>query len=288
MVTRPQLLQAGFSKDRIRTRVRRGQLHPVFPGVYAVGRRDLPRDAQWSAALLHGGDEAALAVWTAAACHAIRRSSSSRPHIVVPRPGGRESRDTIVIHRCPTLAPQEVTEIDGVRVTTLARTMLDIAAATPRQDILRKMLVEAETLRIFDLAQFDELLARRRGDRGLARLRLALQAHRDIQVFSGLEVDFVLFCETYQLPSPPVVNGLIEGYLVDFAWPACRVIVETDTPKFHGEPTSFEDDRIRDAELHARGWRVLRFTRYRLHTEPARVARILRRTLGRSPGLTGP
>lgn len=283
VVAREEILEAGFTKKQIQRRLEGHRLFARFPGVYAIGRPDLTRHGHWLAGVLYAGEGAVLATWSAAALHALRRSSGPRPHVAVPRDFGPRTQAGLAVRRCPTLRDNEVTEVDGIPVTTIARTLLDIAAVSRRDDVLRKMLIEAENVRVFDLAQFDELLGRRKGNRGVARLRRALEEHRDVDVNSDLEVDFLLLCERFELP-PPDVNCLIEGYLVDFAWQAQRVLVEIDTPKFHGTDTAFESNRERDTELHACGYRVLRFTRRRIVREPAVVARTIRRVLA----LSGP
>jgi very-short-patch-repair endonuclease len=85
-------------------------------------------------------------------------------------------------------------------------------------------------------------------------------------------------CRRFRLPAPEM-NSSIEGYEVDFVWRDERLIVETDGWGAHGTRSAFEHDRLRDADLLAAGWRVLRVSWARLEREPewvaARVARAL-------------
>ena len=87
-------------------------------------------------------------------------------------------------------------------------------------------------------------------------------------------------CRRHALPQPHV-NATVEGFLVDFAWPADRLIVETDGWKAHGTRTAFKRDRRRDAALVVAGWRVVRITWSRLQEEPDGVAAHLRVLLAR-------
>ena len=79
----------------------------------------------------------------------------------------------------------------------------------------------------------------------------------------------------FRLPAPEV-NTSIEGYTVDFAWRAQRLIVETDGWAAHGTRGAFERDRRRDVDLLAAGWRVLRVSYERLERAPERIAEALR------------
>lgn len=81
----------------------------------------------------------------------------------------------------------------------------------------------------------------------------------------------------------PRVNAWIEvpgdGVEVDFSWPQPRLIVETDGHARHGDRHVFEEDRRRDQQLVAAGWRVVRFTWRQVVHDRAEVARVLRRLL---------
>ena len=67
---------------------------------------------------------------------------------------------------------------------------------------------------------------------------------------------------------------------MDFLWPEHRLVVETDGFEHHGTREAFERDRARDADLQARGYRVLRFTHRQVVSEPRKVAKSVRRMLG--------
>src|SRR3954462_8109168 len=96
VVSRAQLLERGFGPDAIKHRVRRGRLHPVARGVYAVGRRELTREGRWMAAVLTCGPEAVLSHGSAAALWRI--GPEWRLEITIPLSVARH-RPGIVIHR---------------------------------------------------------------------------------------------------------------------------------------------------------------------------------------------
>jgi very-short-patch-repair endonuclease len=99
---------------------------------------------------------------------------------------------------------------------------------------------------------------------------------------SELEEAFLRLCDDHAIPRPEV-NGLIEGFEVDFVWRDVRVVVEVDGYAFHRSPSAFERDRERDAILTTNGWRVLRFTHAQITGRPAWVAAVALRAR-RPPG----
>jgi very-short-patch-repair endonuclease len=164
-----------------------------------------------------------------------------------------------------------VTVKDAIPVTTVARTILDLADVLPRR-ALERALDEAAYLRL-DL----EGLEPRRGRRGYGLLTRVLADHEagSTRTRSDLEELMLSLCWRAQ----PEVNQTIEGHEVDFVWRDARLIVETDGWGAHGTRSAFESDRARDAELIAAGWRVVRITKRRLEREPEAVAEQLVRLL---------
>jgi very-short-patch-repair endonuclease len=172
----------------------------------------------------------------------------------------------VIIHRGP-LPATDVTVKDGIRVTTPARTLIDLADVLPRRQ-LERALDEAAYLRL-DLSD----LRPRPGRRGSAVLAEVLNRHGagSTRTRSELEERMLSLCDRFRLPTPEV-NATVEGYTVDFAWHEARLIVETDGWAAHGTRSAFERDRRRDADLVAAGWRVLRVTYVQLEREPEWVA----------------
>jgi hypothetical protein len=168
------------------------------------------------------------------------------------------------------------------RITTAARTLLDLAAVLqPAQ--LQRTIERAEALRLTDRTPLDELLTRYPNRRGTRALREILRAgvHAD-RTRNDFERDFLAFLEAYGLPRP-VVNGLVEGFEVDFHWPAQRLIVEVDGRETHDTSAAFERDRERDRKLVAAGWRPTRLTWRQFNSDAPAVAEDLASALSLRP-----
>jgi very-short-patch-repair endonuclease len=164
----------------------------------------------------------------------------------------------------------------GLAVTTPARTIIDLSDHRPRRE-LERAIDEAEYLRL-DCTGLQPLPGRR-GSGRLARI-LADHAAGSTRTRSELEERFLLLCVEQRLPRPEV-NARLHGFEVDFLWRAARLVVELDGHAAHGTRRSFEQDRVRDAELTLAGYVVIRLTWRRLTREPAVVAAQLRRALRR-------
>jgi predicted transcriptional regulator of viral defense system len=196
VVTRAQLIAAGVASKGISLRVRDGRLHRLHPGVYAVGHAVLVPKGRMLAAVLSCGPEAALSYTSATALHEVREEGP-RTHVSVPR-SGPHSRPGIVVHRTRRLDPEDVTTIDGIRVTTIARTILDLAEVlNPRQ--LTTLIDRAEALRVFDLDELEATIARNPG-RKTTTLRAALGAEAPSE--RELQRRFHLLCRRHGLPEP--------------------------------------------------------------------------------------
>ena len=270
-----QLRAAGLGVGAINSRVRSGRLHRLYRGVFAVGHAHLSHAGRCVAALLSLGPGAALSHATAAAQWAVRPSVSATIHVTVPTPGGRLTRPGVVVHRSTTLRPADVTEVDGIAVTSVARTLLDLAGALAPGP-LERAVERSLQLRLFDLAAIRSVLAanpRRAGTKQLARIVATIHDEPPV-TRSQLAALMRDLCDAHAIPRPEV-NVVVEGIEVDFFWRAQRLVVETDGHETHGTRTAFERDRARDARLTALGYRVVRFTHRQLTHDPALVAATL-------------
>jgi predicted transcriptional regulator of viral defense system len=287
VVTLSQLQSLGLSRSGVSRRAKVGRLHRVHSGVYAVGRRRLTRRGVWMAAVLAYGPRAVLSHRSAAALHGLRPDNRARIDVTLPAKSAR-ARSGIDVHRSPTLSEADVTTVDGIPCTTVARTLLDLAEVAPRR-ILERALDQAELLKLFDPRALDDVLARADGRRG-ARLLRALLADRlePTLTRSELEERFLVLCRQASLPTPAVNAWIALGagvaYQADFLWRAEQVAIETDGRAFHSHRAAFESDRLRDQRLTLAGFTVLRFTWRQLVREPGRVSDTLRAVLaGRRP-----
>jgi Protein of unknown function (DUF559)/Transcriptional regulator, AbiEi antitoxin len=278
VVARRQLLAAGLDGGLIDERLSSGRLTLVHRGVYAVGHRRKDLRERWMAAVLACGDRAALSHSSAAHLWDLR---GSRGCVEVTRASGGTSRRGIFLHQA-RLRGADVTREAGIMVTTIERTLLDLAARLDLRQIERAVVAADRTgrLRWGDLGR---VLAEGRCRPGVGRLRMVAGAvdpgARDVR--SPLEVDFLALCREAGLPTP-AVNVLLEGRLVDFVWPAERVVVETDGYAYHGDRLSFERDHETTVALSAAGYDVLRATYRMLDADPGRFLDLVRRSLRRA------
>ena len=285
VVAHRQLEALGLGRPAIKTRVGNGRLHRVHKGVYAVGYPRLTRDGRFMAAVLACGDGAVASHAAAAVLWALRPWKPAAVDVTVPGRGGRRRRRGIVVHRS-ALEASEVTTLDGIPVTTPARTLVDLADVVPRR-ALERAIDEAEYLRLDCTG-----LAPRHGRRGSGLLARVLADHlpRSTRTHPGLEDRFVALCTEHRLALPET-NVYVEGYEVDFLWRRERLIVETDGRGAHMTRSAFERDRMRDAELLTAGYRVMRLTDARLVREPdavmAQIVALLRRQPRAARGAAG-
>ena len=235
--------------------------------MYAVGTAHLtPRGRLWAALLACGGPGAAVLSHRSAAAVWDLLPSPAKSDVTTL--GNSRSTKTIRVHRSKTLIPADITHHDGLPVTTVARTLIDLASTlSPHR--LERVVHRAEHLRLLDTHSLDEQFARATG-RSTRSLRQALQtlANHDPDITrSELEERFLAQIADAQLPRPEV-NAIVGGHEVDFFWPERRLIVETDGAATHLTATAFEEDRRRDAELMTLGYRVVRFTRWQVVKQP--------------------
>ncbi len=277
VVAARQLASIGLSRNAVSARAQAGRLHRVHQGVYAVGHPVLTVDGRRMAAVLAAGPGAVLSHASAAALWEIRPTSATRIEVTVRSAGGRTKRPGLRIHRAPTLRADEITEHHGIRVTTPARTLLDIAATLPHR-ALERALDEAEINQLYDLTSLDAMIRDHAGARGAAALGRALGHDAGTTATkSELEELFLAICDRHGIERP-AVNGEVAGLEVDFVFADRMLAVETDSWTFHRTRRAFERDRERDAILARAGYRTLRFTHRQLTREPAMVAETIVRS----------
>jgi very-short-patch-repair endonuclease len=275
VVARRQLEAVGLGRGAVAHRVAAGRLHRVHRGVYAVGHPVLTVNGCRMAAVLAAGPGAALSHASAAALWEIRPTSATLIDVSVPSPAGRGKRPGLRIHRAASLRADELTEHRGIGVTTVARTLLDLAATlSPRA--LERALDEAEIQQLYDRTSLDAMARAHAGERGARALAEALdQDGEPTLTDSELEELMLTLCREQQLEQP-VPRAWVAGLRVDFLFAASRLIVETDGYRYHHTRRAFERDRERDAILARAGYRTLRFTHRQLTREPAMVAETIR------------
>jgi very-short-patch-repair endonuclease len=278
VISRGQLARLGLGQDAIDWRLRHGRLHRIHRGVYAVGHALLTQRGRWAAAVLACGPGALLSHLDAAAVWDLGRPYG--PVNVTTEARGRHGHPGIALHRVRNLHADDRARCNGFPVTSVARSLLDLAATIDPQRLTR-IVEQAERLEILDLIAIDSLLARSRGRRGCRALRAVLvdylpSAH---DTRTELERKLLALCRDAGLPLPHL-NVIVEGFEVDMAWPEHRLVVELDSFEFHRTRAAFERDRARDIALKLAGWDSIRITHRRLSREPRAAIEELRALLG--------
>jgi very-short-patch-repair endonuclease len=263
VIAHGQLVELGLGASAIGAWAKRGRLHRIHRGVYALRYPTLTRNGHFMAAVLACGEGAALSHFSAAVLWGMLGDGGATVHVTAER---RRRRPGLIVHEA-ALPPGERAEQAGIPVTTPARTLVDLADVAPRRTVERA-IDEAEFLRLDCTG-----LKPRPGRRGSGALSSVLVVHRpgSSRTRSHLEERFLAICDHHHLPRPEV-NVHIEGYECDFVWREQRLIVETDGAAAHGTARAMKRDPARDADLMVAGWRVWRLTYEQLFREPDAVA----------------
>ncbi len=274
-VARRQLLALGFTRHEIAGMIRAGWLHRVHSGVYAVGRRSLGANGRRMAAVLACGAGALLSHRSAASHLGLWRSATAL--IEVTAASGCGQRPGIRTTVSGALAQRDRIVHEGIPCTSVALTLLQLAAVAPRRAVERACH-EAEVQRIFDLAAIEELLGRGGRPRGAAELRAVI---RELTITTtltreGLEELALALFDDFAIARPevnvrvPCRPGVAPE--VDFYWRSERLVLEADGTRFHRTRAAIERDRRREADLVRAGNRVLRCTWLQVQREPRTVA----------------
>lgn len=230
------------------------------------------------AAVLACGEGAVLSHRSAAALWGIRRPGDHAIEVAAPT----TSRARGEIHRHSAALPvDEITIEDGIPVTTVPRTIFDLAAISS-VDVVEYALKESEYLRLYDRLSLQDLVDRYPGRRGVAKARACLSRHRERpkgRVRSPLEERFVPFLRRHRLPMPRLNAWIDLGdkrFQVDCLWSPQRQVVELDGWEGHGTRHAFREDRARDRRLRVAGYEVTRLAWSQLDDEPHAIAADLR------------
>jgi very-short-patch-repair endonuclease len=277
VVTTRQLAAAGLGRMAVSERARSGRLHRVHHGVYAVGHRALSLHGRFMAAVLACGDGAALSHGSAAVLWGLLRPLEGPTHVTVPTTAGIRSRRGIHVHRSrslnhyprddPSSSPSSnwqgggrggrlTTRRDRIPVTTIQRTIDDLASCTPPfpPHLLRRARRQAELKGIH------------------------LDGSERTRTRSDLEDAFLALWRRHRFPTPET-NVQVGKWEVDFLWRRERLVVEADFFAYHRGAVAFEDDHARDLDLRRQGFAVHRYTDVQLESEPDQIVADVARAL---------
>jgi very-short-patch-repair endonuclease len=277
VVSQCQLSELGYSEGSVLKAALSGRLHRVHRGVYAVGHPGLTRAGRCLAAVLACGDGALLSHKSAAWLWGLGLEFSAEPEITTPIRG--HARAGMQLHHSTILEEADCAIEDGVPVTAVPRTLLDVAATMPSRSLAH--IAERAQLRgLLDLGAADDLLSRAGRHRGRKPLRKALSLYLDpAMTRSATERAFLALVKRTGLPRPSM-NHFLAGHEIDAYWEAERFAVEIDGYSTHRSRAAFERDPVRIEQLKLAGIDTIRITARRIERDPESVANSLRALLG--------
>jgi very-short-patch-repair endonuclease len=278
IVTFRQLRGLGFSKGAISRSSEADRLRRIHRGVYAVGHARLSRRGRCLAAVLACGSGAPLSHASAAWLWGVL-SWCPTPAEVSVASRGRQRRG-INVHRAPGIAPGERGELDGIPVTSLPRTLLDLAGRGSARR-LQQAIERAERLGLLDLAAIDASLHSHFGRPGTKRVLEAIEIYRDPGFTrSRAELLFLDIVRKAGLPRP-ATNTWVAGHEIDAYWERERFAVEVDGWDTHRTRAAFEADPVRQEDLKLAGIDSIRLTARRIEQDPRAVGKTLAILLSR-------
>jgi Protein of unknown function (DUF559) len=272
----------------VRARVAAGRLHRIHHTVYSLVPKELlKRDGLYMAAVLACRPDGVLSHRSAAALLELRDWGYTKIEVTVPRRSARR-HDGIKVHRSTTLTAEDVTVVNNIPCTTVARTLLDLAGVVTQRQ-LERSFDQAEIAEAFDLTAIEDQLVRNPTRAGAKAVRRVLTEHYIGKTATWGENEEALLAITRPLGIPdPACNEFIvldDGgprIRVDFVWREQRVVVEADSRKWHTSRQRFEIDRQRDQRLIAAGWTVIRTTWRQMKYRPHELRPVLLKLL--APG----
>jgi very-short-patch-repair endonuclease len=278
-IARRQLLQLGLSPHQIERRIASGRLHPVWRGVYAVGRPLLGRRGRWMAAVLACGPGAVLSHDSAAALWGFGTEQGALVDISVPS-RRRSRRPGIQAHRRTEAVLGNVATKEGIPVTSPTQTLIDQATRLgPKQ--LERAVNEADKLDCVKADVLRSSLDHHRGQPGVAPLRGLLDPLTFRLSDSELERLTRQLALATGLPVPET-KALVNGYEVDFFWPELGIVLEVDGLRYHRTPSQQKRGLERDQTHLAAGMWPLRFSHWQIKYDSPRVRRVLSSTIARA------
>jgi very-short-patch-repair endonuclease len=277
VITRSELLEAGVTPTEIRRRVRRGILISIHRGVFRVGHSAPSIEASYLAAVKACGERAVLA--GLAAAHLLGLMKERPPRIEVIAPTYRRVRG--VVTRRDQIGARESGRWRGVPVTSVQRTLVDLAAVLHEGELARAFH-QADVRHHITPDQVGAVLDRRHNWPGARKLRRVIWGEAPLTL-SRLESRFLERLRAARLPQPQV-NSRVDSRYVDCRWPEHRLIVELDSFRYHRTRHAWEQDRQREREARARGEDLRRYTWRDVEEEPEPMLADLRQLMAR-PGV---
>lgn len=293
LVTLQQCRDDGMTRAQLRTLVRSGRLERLAPSVY--GQPD--RGPSWHRSLwlahLHAGPDSCISHLAAARLHGCEEAPEGAVSITCS-PGTRSGPPDARRHLQTDVTADDIEKIDGLPVTTLIRTVVDLASVMhiARLRVLAKREITDGRVTAAQIGgRLDDL--RRSGKpgvlklcqvlddagpgEGLARSRLEQLLDEALKI-GGLPAPV----HEYPLPG----RGAVTGF-VDRCWPEAQWIVEADGRKWHTRHLRFEHDTTRRLEAQGAGFETTPVIWEHLSSDPEGTATLLRRIYEQRVALLG-
>jgi very-short-patch-repair endonuclease len=273
VVTREELLRAGITIAELKQRLGTGALLREYRGIYRVGHRAPSLRAAYLAAVRACGEGALLRGRAAAYLYGIFKGDPPKPEVMTltyRRIAGLRTR------RVRHLDPRDATTYDGIPVTTVPRTIVDLAGELSPSDLARASHEASIRYRVTPEA-VEAVLARRPKAKDRRKLRAVLSGDTRVTL-SKLEQRFLELLRAEGLPLPET-NRLASGRRVDCRWPDHALTVELDGYRYHSSRHAWENDRRREREARARGDEFRRYTYGDVFEDTAHMLRELRALL---------
>lgn len=280
-------LAAGIPPSTIDRRVQTGIWQRPYQGVYVVSGSAATWERAVVTAVFGSGSGAVASHATAAHIWGL----CTRPRAIeVSSPNKGRPQRPHTIHRSSDLVNEDITEVNGIPVTIVTRTLVDLGVPWG-EGMAARALDEAQRRGLTDLGAVAQLLHRvaRKGRRGVGVMRLILEDRlgwsRITQ--SQLEDEFIRILRAAGVELPISQVRIIQSggrtiARVDFIYVEARLIIELDGERYHTDRSTFRGDRRRQNELIQEGYRVLRFTAWDVFAAPnyviAQVVSALRLT----------
>jgi very-short-patch-repair endonuclease len=280
-----QAREAGLNRSAVDYRVRRGKLVRVHPEVYRIKGAPNSWEQALHAALLWAGPEAVVSHRSAGALWKLDRvRRSETPELLIPWTKTWPCTG-VTLHRTRDLSSKDVSRVAGFPVTSLPRTLIDLASVISPRDL--EAALESALRRRLEIGWLIRRLRAlgSKGRQGTGQLARFIEERVDVREFldGSLEVNLLRALRNARLPEPARHFDLFDDDLfvgeIDFAYPEQRLALEGDGYSTHGGYRAFEEDRARASALAAAGWRLLRFTWGDVRDRPRYVADLVRRAL---------
>ena len=283
LVTRAQVIGAGWSASGVRRRVAAGRLVVVRPGVYRLAGVPVTWEQRLLAAVLAAGPGAVASHRSAARLWGLMDDDAVEVTVLA---GRRPRLPEAVVHRSGDLSQDPPVRRSGIPVTSPLRLLVDLGSVV-RASVLEDVLDRALERRLVTVAGAERVLDRLagRGRAGAGALRVvlderALGADRPDSV---LEARMARLLRAADLPTAVFQHDVRRGGAfvarVDFAYPDVRLAIEVDGWASHSSPRALQSDLARQNALVALGWTVLRFTWPDVVRRPGEVASQVARVL---------